>query len=262
MASEEKAAMNRSSLWLVCSLLLATPLARAKEKVTICHFPRGNHAKFRTIKVGPRAARAHILRHGDVPGECCAIEGICDDGNPCTSDRCSDDACTSRPVDCDDGDPCTVEVGCDPEAGCVSEPVLCEAGHACQHDTGACLPVGECPCWPGSNPIDVVTSAAARANPFPCIDLGRPTCDGSVITQSGQASGPNGAMASFSMSLSGPNADSCATPPAPNGGGACSCPPPPEECEVRGIIGITMGVPVDEPNPCIPEFAAACAALQ
>jgi hypothetical protein len=258
--------MNRSSLSLVCSLFLitalGTPPVQAGDKITVCHFPPGNPAKFRTITVGPRAARAHIRRHGDVPGECCAIDGICDDGNACTADVCIDDACSSRPVDCDDGNPCTVEVGCDPEAGCLSEPVVCDAGEACQRDTGACLPVGQCPCWLGSNPIDVVISAAARINPFPCIEFGRPTCDGSVITLSGQASGPNGAMASFSAKQSKPTADACQEPPLTKGEGVCSCPPPPEECQVSGVIGSVGAHPLDEPNTCIAEFEAACAALQ
>jgi hypothetical protein len=258
--------MNRASLWLACSMLLltlvGTPIGQAGQRVTLCHFPPGNPAAFHTIVVSPHAAAAHIRRHGDVPGECCAIDDVCDDGNACTADACIDNACTSEPVDCDDGNPCTVEVGCDPVAGCSREPVACDAGEACQRDTGACLPVGQCPCWLGSNPIDFVTSGAMAANIFPCVEFGTPTCDGSVIRLTGQGSGPNGAMASVLATLSKPGADFCQNRPDTRGGGACSCPPPPEVCEVRGFIGNVAGIPVGEPNSCIAEFEAACAALQ
>jgi len=41
-----------------------------KGKVTICHFPPGNPGNAHTISVGPKAAQTHILKHGDLMGEC------------------------------------------------------------------------------------------------------------------------------------------------------------------------------------------------
>lgn len=37
----------------------------------------------------------------------CSVPGECDDGDPCTTDTCVDNACVNTPIDCDDGDPCT-----------------------------------------------------------------------------------------------------------------------------------------------------------
>jgi len=258
-------AKHRTARAVACSIFLVTalgtPLARAGDKVTLCHFPPGNPGNFHTISVSPSAADAHIANHGDVPGECCAIDDICDDGNACTANFCSDNVCTSEPVDCDDGNPCTNEVGCDPQTGCIHEPVVCDAGQACHPGTGACLPVGQCPCWLGSNPIDVVTAAASR-NRFACVELGSPTCDGNQMTIGGQGGGPNGAFASFTTSLPRPGADFCPAGTNTSGGGTCSCPPPPEPCPSGRFVGISFSIPVDEPNTCVAEFEAACAALQ
>jgi len=41
-----------------------------KDKVTICHFPPGNPGNAHTISVGSKAAQTHILKHGDLMGEC------------------------------------------------------------------------------------------------------------------------------------------------------------------------------------------------
>src|SRR5262245_59833856 len=260
-ASAKESTMKRASLSLVSSLFLftglGTPVAQAGDKVTLCHFPPGNPGSFHTITVSPSAAEAHIANHGDVPGECCAIDDVCDDGNACTANFCSDNACTSEPVDCDDGNPCTNEVGCDPHTGCIHEPVVCDAGQACHPGTGACLPVGQCPCWQGSNPIDLVTAAAAK-NPFDCVELGKPTCDGNEIRMGGQGGGPNGAFASVTTRLSKPSADMCSRSIS-RGSGTCSCPPPPEPCGLVGFSGFAIPTALDEPNPCVAEFEAACA---
>jgi hypothetical protein len=39
------------------------------ERATLCHVPRGNPSKARTITVDPSAVPAHY-RHGDYLGEC------------------------------------------------------------------------------------------------------------------------------------------------------------------------------------------------
>jgi hypothetical protein len=236
---------------------------RAEDQVVLCHFPPGNPDNFHTLTVGADAVDAHLRNHGDALGECCAIDDICDDGNACTANFCGDDACTSEPVDCDDGDPCTVEVGCDPDTGCISRPVVCDEGRACNSDTGACLPVGQCPCWLGSNPIERVTAAFAAVNPFPCVQPMPPTCDGNSIRQAGEGSGPNGASASVSVSLSRPtDAYSCQESPGGSGFGTCSCPPPPLECFGTGFNSVSTVKLFPDPTTCMEEFDAACAALQ
>jgi hypothetical protein len=68
----------------------------------------------------------------------------CDDGDPCTVDRCRPDGtCYHLATACDDEDPCTVDF-CNGEAGtCGHEPLACDDGNACTAD--ACDPaLGQC----------------------------------------------------------------------------------------------------------------------
>ncbi len=74
----------------------------------------------------------------------CGVDGLCDDGNPCTSDVCGPDgSCQSFPNrdDCDDGDPCTVDDVC--RAGvCGGAPMPCDDDDPCTEatcDAGACV---------------------------------------------------------------------------------------------------------------------------
>lgn len=47
------------------------------------------------------------------------IDGFCEDDNLCLErKRCVDGRCSGTPIDCDDGDPCTTD-RCDPDLGCV-----------------------------------------------------------------------------------------------------------------------------------------------
>ena len=65
-------------------------------------------------------------------GQCAAGPAFCDDGNPCTEDRCDPlTGCYSEPVDCADEDPCTVD-GCDVQVGgCTHGTNDCEDGNLC-----------------------------------------------------------------------------------------------------------------------------------
>ncbi|MFT7580067.1 MAG: hypothetical protein ACI9MR_001734 [Myxococcota bacterium] len=67
----------------------------------------------------------------------CLAPGSCDDGNPCTSDRCDGQlGCVHLPlsVSCDDGNPCTVGDVCD-QGACVGLlPASCDDGNACTND--------------------------------------------------------------------------------------------------------------------------------
>jgi len=74
------------------------------------------------------------------------VASACDDGNPCTDgDSCADGICAGAPVDCNDGNPCTAG-SCDPSGGCKQVPVEgapCDDGNACTEwdvcDDGACV---------------------------------------------------------------------------------------------------------------------------
>jgi hypothetical protein len=78
--------------------------------------------------------------------------GECDDGNLCTTgDRCTEGACVGGPVDCNDGNVCTND-RCDPFEGCVRDPLsggACETGNLCTNDVcrdGACTSGGNVNC--------------------------------------------------------------------------------------------------------------------
>ncbi len=71
--------------------------------------------------------------------------GLCDDGNPCTTDTCDPKSgCVNTPlsgVDCNDGNVCTLADHCD--AGqCVGTLINCDDGNPCTTDT--CAPTGGC----------------------------------------------------------------------------------------------------------------------
>jgi hypothetical protein len=89
---------------------------------------------------------------GGVCQQCCT-DAQCDDGNPCTTDRCQQGACVHEPVTpgtlcTDDGNPCTANF-CDDEGECVAGALTgrrCGEDndtpcmiHLCDED-GECLP--------------------------------------------------------------------------------------------------------------------------
>ena len=96
----------------------------------------------------------------EVPPPPCQDDEECDDGNPCTDDKCGPAGClhafNTAPCDdqnpctegdrclsgkcvgqfetvCDDGDPCTTD-SCKPGLGCVHEPLTCDDGNPCTKD--------------------------------------------------------------------------------------------------------------------------------
>ena len=81
---------------------------------------------------------AGACQHDPVPG-CCTSDGQCNDNNPCTTDRCAVNVCQHDPLpgcctgdgQCNDGDPCTTD--------------RC-AANVCQHDPlpGCCTGNGQC----------------------------------------------------------------------------------------------------------------------
>jgi len=73
----------------------------------------------------------------------CSTKADCDDGNPCTTDSCSDGACvnTNNTASCDDGDACTVNDVCS-DGSCIAGPQMnCNDNNECTNDScidGSC----------------------------------------------------------------------------------------------------------------------------
>ncbi|MFT5430682.1 MAG: hypothetical protein ACI9OJ_001358 [Myxococcota bacterium] len=85
-------------------------------------------------------------------GRCRGLPTVCDDGNPCTDDRCGADGCESEPNDeaCDDGEPCTTNDQCG-GGGCVGATIGCEDNNPCTLD--ACVH-GDCVFPPANRPCE------------------------------------------------------------------------------------------------------------
>ena len=83
----------------------------------------------------------------DVETGCANLPIACDDGDPCTTDYCSEGACVTATASCNDGNPCTDD-SCTPGQGCKWTPnsAPCNDGDYCTHDDtcigGGCLGVG------------------------------------------------------------------------------------------------------------------------
>lgn len=69
----------------------------------------------------------------------CVIDGQCDDGDPCTAERCVDLACTFEEVVCLPGEPCA-DAPCDPGTLCTLEALDCDDGDPCTVDACAAPP--------------------------------------------------------------------------------------------------------------------------
>jgi hypothetical protein len=118
----------------------------------------------------------------------------CDDGNPCTQDRCVDAACVHTPLSgpaCNDRDHCTENDHC--AAGvCVGTPVVCpDDGFSCTDE--ACVG-GDCvhvPVDSRCTPTDACTTSACAPqqrghDPSGCTP-GPPAANGSECAEDGDA---------------------------------------------------------------------------
>jgi hypothetical protein len=79
-----------------------------------------------------------LCGHGQIGG-CvpCLTDADCDDGAPCTADVCDGGRCSAIPDSgalCDDGDACTTGDACQ-DGACVGTPLPCSDGIACTEDT-------------------------------------------------------------------------------------------------------------------------------
>jgi hypothetical protein len=81
-----------------------------------------------------------------VRAACCLADAECDDGNPCTDDRCAQSQCQTVPntAPCDDGNACTRQDVCDGSVCVGGDDVRCVASDQC-HGVGVCDPAtGAC----------------------------------------------------------------------------------------------------------------------
>lgn len=89
---------------------------------------------------------------------CCQSAADCNDGDPCTDDGCSSNVCTHTPHNCSDGDACTTD-SCTTGVGCQHVAVNCDDNNACTVDScdsvNGCqhTPVG-CPPGQSCNPAN------------------------------------------------------------------------------------------------------------
>ena len=106
----------------------------------------------------------------------------CDDGSACTDqDRCAGGACIGSQVACDDGDPCTVDA-CDASTGCThatagADGAACDDGDPCT-ETDACgdgICTGERVCGPDIAPRSERTTRK-RVVKVGCRGLAGSTC--------------------------------------------------------------------------------------
>jgi len=74
---------------------------------------------------------------------CVNVPKDCSDGTMCTNDSCrpQDGQCLHEPISCADLNACTTE-SCDPKSGCVSAPLSCDDGDECTSD--GCSPATGC----------------------------------------------------------------------------------------------------------------------
>lgn len=114
-------------------------------------------------------------------------EGLCDDGNPCTSDACNTDgSCKHTQLDgspCDDGNACTTVDKC--AAGkCVGGALkLCDDDNACTDDK--CDPAGGCLFTSNKDPCDDGNqcTTADKCSEKKCVGGPPPNCnDGNPCT--------------------------------------------------------------------------------
>ena len=97
-----------------------------------------------TDTIGPDADANDDADGNNVDGDSCASDKACDDGNPCTDDKCVSGTCShpNNTASCDDGTVCTVKDACS-GGKCVAGAALdCSDGKVCTTD--ACDAVKGC----------------------------------------------------------------------------------------------------------------------
>jgi len=157
-------------------LAFASAALAGGAKVEVCHIPPDDPDNYHTIKVGVKAAQAH-LGHGDLLKPCDThAEIVCNDNDACTIDAFNKNGVcnNSEEVQCDNPENlCQVNHRCHPVDGCLYDEVICNASDPCIA-ASICDPNdGEC----------VTTDATCAENEVcePGIGCVQPTTDAGLL---------------------------------------------------------------------------------
>ncbi|MEY3011279.1 MAG: hypothetical protein RIT45_14 [Pseudomonadota bacterium] len=177
-----------------------------------------------------------------VQGACVAGKAVvCDDGNPCTADACSDGVCLATAVtgDCDDGNVCTVQDGCDGGSCTPGGALVCNDGNPCTDDAcdpkatsaeSACKAVANAASCDDGNLCTQVDQCTGGA----CVGSGAVVCDdGNPCTDDACAHEQGGCVALA-------NAATCTDGNVCTAGDAC----------LGGVCKPGKFVACDDGNPC------------
>ena len=199
-------------------------------------------------------------------GACLGVARDCDDGAPCTDERCVPEtgACVSRPAACADGDPCSDDL-CLAGVGCVHEPVAgcagcevdadCDDGDACTVER--CDPVSGACSW---SPMVCPPSLACMSwecdpQAGACVARSQSCDDGDVCTLDGCA--PSKGCRHVPRCDDG---DDCTVDTCDGASGACQHAPvvcdDGDPCRVGACVAggcvfvHNQGAPCDDGDPC------------
>jgi len=140
-----------------------------------------------------------------IPPPECPPDSACDDGDPCTTDRCEQGRCMHAAVSCDDGNPCNGLETCDSATGqCVAgtpapdgtpcpDATVCNGDETCSG--GTCVPGTPLVCDDGDTCTEDLCAPDAGCQ-FPALegvqsvscvlDRGLPSCPGVTLPASVQ----------------------------------------------------------------------------
>lgn len=161
----------------------------------------------------------------------------CDDGNPCTTDKCEAGQCISTPVEwqtCNDNNPCTQKDFCQ-NGKCVGEPVSCEDNLKCTDDfcVSSLVSPGSALC-----PEDATLDCTA--------DVGYCCCHVNLCEQPNPDCTPKGCMCG-SIYCDPKTSDNCAVSEPTLGPTPCRCGPnlpcPAGQCCVKGSCSQVCPIP-------------------
>ena len=106
------------------SIILEPAMAKPQPKITICHIPPGNPGNAHSITISLNALPAHVMRHGDLIGECAIPEPNCGDGIITAPETCDDAG--------DNGNADSCNTTCDAQLSCgdgiITAPETCDDG--------------------------------------------------------------------------------------------------------------------------------------
>jgi PKD repeat protein len=114
----------------------------------------------------------------------CTVNADCNDGNACTTDKCSSGWCSNTLINCDDGNSCTAD-GCDSRSGsCLNGTIIpCCGDTICDPSEDQCSCPADCGTPPSiesncSNGIDENCDGQTDCNDGDC--AGNPACPSGI----------------------------------------------------------------------------------